>query len=88
MWAAGALAEIGLPASGIAMPLLLFNLGVELGQVLVVFGAGISIAVVSSSRSRTITASSRGSFLDRALVYGVGILTAYWCFERSLGWLL
>jgi hypothetical protein len=85
---AGVLAEIGLPASGIAMPLLLFNLGVELGQVLVVIGAGIAIAIVGLRRSRTITPFYRGSFLDRTLGYGVGILTAYWCFDRSLGWLL
>ena len=89
---AGALAEIGLPASGIAMPLLLFNLGVEFGQVLVlliaVLVATAAVGVARSIGAKERSVLARGSFLDRALVYGVGTLTAYWCFERSLGWLL
>lgn len=81
---AGALAEIGLPASGIAQSLLLFNLGVEFGQLLVVLAATAALLTakaLGTSRRNTAT-------LDRALVYGVGVLSAYWCFQRSLGWLL
>ena len=74
------------------MPLVLFNFGVELGQVLVlliaVLVATAAIGVARSIGAKERSVLARGSFLDRALVYGVGTVTAYWCFERSLGWLL
>jgi hypothetical protein len=85
---AGALAEIGLPPEGIAAPLLLFNLGVEVGQIIIVLVAASAIGVASSIAGRRQLAAGRGSFFDRAMIYGIGTLTAYWCFERSLGWIL
>ncbi|MBW2210529.1 MAG: HupE/UreJ family protein [Deltaproteobacteria bacterium] len=85
---AGALAEIGLPPEGIAAPLLLFNLGVEVGQIIIVLVAASAIGVASSIAGRRHLVAGRGSFFDRAIIYGIGTLTAYWCFERSLGWIL
>ena len=85
---AGALVEIGLPREGIAAPLLLFNLGVELGQILAVLAAASGFGVASSIAGKRRLAAGQRSFFDWALIYGIGTLTAYWCFERSLGWIL
>ena len=85
---AGALAEIGLPPEGIAMPLLLFNLGVEVGQILIVIGAASAMAVAGSIAGKRQPTAGHGPSFDSALIYGIGTVTAYWCFERSLGWIL
>jgi hypothetical protein len=85
---AGALADIGLPPGGIAAPLLLFNLGVEVGQIIIVLAAASAIGVAGSLAGKRQLAAGHGSFFDRAIIYGIGTLTAYWCFERSLGWIL
>jgi len=85
---AGALAQIGLPADGIAMPLFLFNVGVELGQMLVVLVAASAMAVARSVSGKGSSRAADHSFFDTVLIYGIGIVTAYWCFERSLGWIL
>jgi len=85
---AGALAEIGLPPEGIAVPLLLFNLGVEVGQILIVLAAASAMGVASSIAGKRQLASGHGPFFDRIMIYGIGTITAYWCFERSLGWIL
>jgi hypothetical protein len=85
---AGALAEIGLPPSGIAAPLLLFNLGVEVGQIIIVLAATSAIGVMTSIAGKRQLGTGHGSVFDRAIIYVIGTLTAYWCFERSLGWIL
>ena len=85
---AGALAEIGLPPEGIAIPLLLFNLGVEAGQLLIVLVAGSAMLVTRSVSGRPRPSSGPEPAFNRLLIYGIGTLTAYWCFERSLGWIL
>jgi hydrogenase/urease accessory protein HupE len=85
---AGALADIGLPPDGIAVPLLLFNLGVETGQVVVVLFAMAAMVAFGWIAAKRPASRQRSSFLDTAMIYGIGTLTAYWCLERSLGWLL
>lgn len=85
---AGALAEIGLPPESIAMPLLLFNLGVEAGQLLIVLGAALALFAARSFARRRLAADGLHPAFKQVLIYGIGILTAYWCFERSLGWAL
>jgi len=85
---AGALAEIGLPPDGIAVPLLLFNLGVEAGQLVIVVAAGSAMLLAGSIGRRDRPAFGWASRFETALIYGIGSLTAYWCFERSLGWFL
>lgn len=84
---AGALAEIGLPPEGIAVPLLLFNLGVEAGQILIVLGAASAMAVAGSIAGQRQPTAGHGPAFNTALIYGIGTITAYWCFERSLGWI-
>ena len=71
---AGALKSVGLPQSHLPLALLTFNVGVELGQLLVV---GVAFGVV------------RLPFIDRWLgrarkpaLYAVGIVAAYWSWQR------
>ena len=73
---AGALAEIGLPPGQAALSLLLFNLGVELGQLAVV------VAVVGLVRLATgrIEVPAR---LVRAPLYVAGGLSAFWFLSRT-----
>lgn len=85
---AGALAEIGFPPEGIAMPLLLFNVGVEVGQILIVLAAASAIAMAGWIAARVQRVNGLGRYVDTAMIYGIGTITAYWCFERSLGWIL
>ena len=76
---AGALAEAGLPGGDIPLALLCFNVGIEVGQlafVAAVLGIGAAIARWAP------VAVARG-----AGVYAMGILAAYWCFERVAVWL-
>ena len=78
---AGALAEAGLPAGQIPLALVSFNAGIEIGQlgfVVVVLLAG---AWLRSSLSALAIRSTRPA------VYAMGILAAYWCFERVAAWL-
>ena len=73
---AGALGEIGLPAEARAMALLLFNVGVELGQLVVV---GVLLVVVRLVRLRPALLPAG---VAAAPVYGMGIVSAYWFVER------
>lgn len=75
---AGALAEIGLPPGEELWALLLFNLGLELGQiafVLVLLGALWLIARVS------VGAQDKGRL---ALTYGIGSIGCFWVIQRIL----
>jgi hypothetical protein len=78
---AGALAETGLPADAIPLSLFGFNLGVEIGQLLVV--ATLAVLMFGAGR---LTALSRVRFRSWT-AYAIGSLAAMWCIERSLDWL-
>lgn len=73
---AGALSEIGLPKGEEALALLLFNLGVEAGQILFV-SAVLSIAWVFYK-----LAAKRMVLARTALAYFIGIMGSYWAIER------
>jgi hypothetical protein len=73
---AGALGEIGLPPSAIGPALVLFNLGVELGQLLVVAAVLIVLALIRW-RGVIVPAS-----LARAPIWVMGTLSASWFVER------
>jgi hydrogenase/urease accessory protein HupE len=74
---AGALKQIGLPQNHLSVALLTFNIGVELGQLLVVAAAYIVFRVAAPwptlERART------------PLLYGIGSIAAYWSIERIYG---
>jgi hydrogenase/urease accessory protein HupE len=72
---AGALKEIGLPQHHLLMALLTFNVGVEVGQLLVV--------VVGYIVYRTLLMSSPRFDLARVLaLYAIGAVAAYWSIGR------
>lgn len=77
---AGALAEIGLPAKAAPQALFLFNVGVEIGQLLFI-GAVLGLV-------RLAARTPWRAWLERPLVtrlgpaYGIGGLAAFWLIER------
>jgi len=71
---AGALKSIGLPQSHLPMALLSFNVGVELGQLMMVLLAFLLVSVPWPK-----------GWLTRArrpALYAVGIVAAFWCWQR------
>ena len=73
------LQELGLPTAMKAQALLFFNIGVELGQLL--FIALVLIIVFLGLRTIAPVSKHRALLTDM-VVYGVGITSAYWLFER------
>jgi hypothetical protein len=78
---AGALAERGLPAGQIPLALLSFNAGIELGQLAFV-GAVLLLGMLLAQWT-----SAGAARAARPAVYVMGILSAFWCFERIAVWL-
>ncbi|MEZ5967483.1 MAG: HupE/UreJ family protein [Hyphomonas sp.] len=73
---AGALAEIGLPKGAKVLALLLFNLGVEAGQVMFV-SAVLALAWIFYR-----LASQRMVLARTVLAYFIGIMGSYWAIAR------
>jgi hydrogenase/urease accessory protein HupE len=78
---AGALAEVGLPARDIPLALMAFNLGIEIGQLLFV-AVALSGAALLAHYAPRMTQRAR-----QPVVYAMGILAAFWCFQRAALWL-
>jgi hydrogenase/urease accessory protein HupE len=74
---AGALAEAGLPRTEIPVALFSFNVGIELGQV--AFIAGVELV----RRALAVRIPFFPPWARVAPVYAMGILAAFWCFERA-----
>lgn len=79
---AGALAQVGLPADEIPLALLAFNVGIELGQLAFV------LAALVAWRLLQLGPSPYPRWVQALPAYGIGILAAYWCIERTAGLLL
>jgi hydrogenase/urease accessory protein HupE len=75
---AGALAEIGLPEGETPMALLAFNLGVEFGQLAIVFTA-LGLLALLHRLAGSVTPQVR-----RLAAYSIGITASYWFIERTL----
>lgn len=75
----GALAEIGLPPGDIPLALLAFNLGVEVGQLLVV---ALALATAASLH---LLLAMRLPAARQWLGYGIGTLSATWFAQRAGG---
>jgi hypothetical protein len=71
---AGALKDVGLPQRHLPLALLTFNVGVEVGQLLMVL---VAFLVVRAPIPRVWLASAR-----RPALYGVGVVAAYWSWLR------
>jgi hypothetical protein len=78
---AGALAEAGLPLGDIPLALVSFNGGIEVGQLAFV-GA---VLVLGAGLGRWLPALAART--TRPAVYAMGILAAFWCYERLALWL-
>jgi hydrogenase/urease accessory protein HupE len=74
---AGALAEIGLPDGEVPTALLTFNMGVEIGQLLIV---GFGLGVLWTLRRFAQRLARRGEI---ASAYAIGTVAAYWMFARA-----
>ena len=71
---AGALREVGLPSGEIPMALFSFNVGIEFGQ-LVFVGALLALAPLAKRLPIPLP--------QRAAVYVMGSLAAFWVFQRG-----
>ena len=86
---AGALNEIGLPAGAVAPALLSFNIGIEIGQLIVVGALFIVLKLISSIRRKPMSISGHALATGTALSFGqilpayiIGGLAMMWCIER------
>jgi hypothetical protein len=78
---AGALADIGLSQDDVPLALLSFNVGVEIGQLaFIAFVLGLAGL---ARRVRAVAVLARGT--ERAVPFAIGILAAFWFFERLSG---
>ena len=73
---AGALSEIGVPQNEVPLALLMFNLGVETGQVM--FVTLVSLLLAGLHHIHTHSALK----LARATPYAIGGIAAYWTIDR------
>jgi hydrogenase/urease accessory protein HupE len=73
---AGALAEVGLPQKAIPVALVMFNVGVEIGQLIFVvaaLAAGVLLSRLPLTRRR---------WVDYAVPYAIGAVAMFWVIER------
>ncbi len=73
---AGALAEVGLPEQAIPVALLMFNVGVELGQLIFVAAVLVVLAVFKRLPLRL------PAWFDHATPYAIGTVAMFWTIER------
>jgi len=73
---AGALSEIGVPQNEVPLALLMFNVGVETGQVMFVVAVSLLLAGLHKLHSRTAVT------VGRAAPYAIGGLAAFWTIQR------
>ena len=76
---AGALNDIGLPQNEIALALLMFNVGVELGQLL--FIAAILLLLMALRKVRR----EWPAWVNQVPAYGIGSIAAFWFIDRVTG---
>jgi hypothetical protein len=75
---AGALAEIGLPQTAIPLALLMFNVGVELGQIIFV---GVVLALMFALRKLW---SRDPVWATTSAAYAIGSIAAFWTIDRII----
>jgi len=77
---AGALAEAGLTGDDVPLALVSFNVGIEIGQL--AFVAAVLAGGALLTRWLPLAAAQS----TRPAVYAMGVLAAFWCFERVADW--
>lgn len=76
---AGALAEIGLPQDDVPLALLTFNVGVEIGQLLIVATSLTVLLLIRKAKPQWLQPTKV------MLAYAIGIIATYWFIERMIG---
>ena len=76
---AGALSDIGLPTGEEAQALLLFNIGLELGQIAFVALVLLLFALLAKLSARIYDSA------QMVAIYGIGAMGCFWCFDRLIG---
>ena len=76
---AGALSDVGLPANEVPLALLMFNVGVELGQLLFIAVVLLVLAALRKVRIKW------PSWTQQLPAYGIGSIAAFWFIERLAG---
>ena len=71
---AGALRDVGLPEAHLPLALLCFNVGVELGQLLMMLLAFVVVRLPIGQRYL--------GYARRPALYAIGAVAAYWSWER------
>ncbi len=85
---AGALTEVGLPQKAIPAALAFFNVGVEVGQLAFVAVVVGMLAAAARAMGQAGGAFALATRLARPTAYAIGILAAYWLFERTASFLI
>ena len=78
---AGALSEVGLPENEVPVALLMFNVGVELGQLFFIVLALIGMKLLFTVKSQW------PKWLEQLPAYSIGIIAAFWFVERVSGFI-
>ncbi len=76
---AGALSDIGLPQNEVPLALLMFNVGVEIGQLLFIAAILVFIFMLRKLRSEW------PYWMQQIPAYGIGSIAAFWLIERVAG---
>ena len=80
---ASALLQVGLPAQGLALALLKFNLGVEAGQILFVAVVLAALRGLRQLQARSHWPAMRGHQVwEQLAVYGAGCVSVFWLLQR------
>jgi hydrogenase/urease accessory protein HupE len=82
---AGALSEVGLPQHEIPLALLMFNVGVELGQIVFVLAILIMMGLFRLMSERLPSIASLNQW--QVIPYAIGCVAAYWTIERTISFL-
>lgn len=78
---AGALSDVGLPQNEVPLALLMFNVGVELGQLMFIAAVLVLLALVRNLRS------DWPAWARQLPAYGIGAIAAFWFVERVVGFM-
>jgi hydrogenase/urease accessory protein HupE len=76
---AGALSDVGLPQNEVPLALLMFNVGVELGQLLFIFAILVLVMALRKVRAEW------PAWVRQVPAYGIGGIAAFWLIERVAG---
>lgn len=76
---AGALSDVGLPQNEVPLALLMFNVGVELGQLMFIAAVMVLLFIVRKGRIEW------PAWAQQLPAYGIGSIAAFWFIERVSG---